>query len=177
MRTLRALGVLVLLGTGAVFLADAAPFGDSRVPLAATAFVLAAAAVFRATDVRFVTPERPSPADVERGYRVPTPGDTFADADESVFRERIRAAAVEAVADTAGCSREVAAEQVEAGVWTDDDLAAAYVAGEEELPLGKRLRLRARGEGPRTHVRTRALDAVERCRERGVRRTNAGGDG
>lgn len=52
-------------------------------------------------------------------------------------REALRSLAVDVVARTEGCSRASALEQVDSGEWTDDPVAAAYVAG--ELPLRRRL--------------------------------------
>lgn len=50
--------------------------------------------------------------------------------------ERVRTAAVEAVAEADGCSRSAARERIESGEWTDDAEAAAFVANDDVDPPG-----------------------------------------
>ena len=116
---------------------------------------------------------------VERPLPVPSAGEPF---DETIagwrfatrifggttgdeVRERLRAAAVAAVAADEGCSRPDARRRVEAGTWTDDDVAAAFLAG-EYTPLGTWLvALRRRETGPEYRARRTVAAIVDR-RER-----------
>lgn len=60
------------------------------------------------------------------------------DADE--VRDDLRALAVDVVARESNCPADVARERVDAGEWTDDPVAAAYVADREaSLPFYRRL--------------------------------------
>jgi hypothetical protein len=58
--------------------------------------------------------------------------------------ERVRAAAVEAVAEADRCSRPAARDRIESGEWTDDRAAAAFVADDELDPPGLAGRLAPR---------------------------------
>ena len=60
--------------------------------------------------------------------------------DREEVREALRSLAVDVVARTDGCSRERALERVDRGEWTDDPVAAAYVAADVGAPPGRRLR-------------------------------------
>lgn len=100
-------------------------------------------------------------ADPEKRYDAPTPGD---DVEESLavagrwsragrmrrrqLRERLSAAAVRAVIDEAGCSREEAARRIRSGEWTDDPVAAAFVSSEVGLSTSQRARLLVRARSP-----------------------------
>lgn len=82
-------------------------------------------------------------------------------------RADLRDLARDVVARRARCSTEEAARRVEAGTWTDDVRAAAYLGGEDAppLPFGRRLADVLRTEPTeRLNVR-RALDAIEVARE------------
>jgi hypothetical protein len=122
--------------------------------------VLLVAVVAGVQALRFVQNRRHSPLqatetpDPERRYEAPTPGD---DADEALgiargwsrrgrrsrtqLRERVGEAAVAAIVDTAGCSREEATERIRRGEWTDDDVAAWFLSDTVELGARERLRL------------------------------------
>jgi hypothetical protein len=102
--------------------------------------------------------------------------DDLTDGERAAVRERLRAAAVTAVAERRTCSRERAATVVAAGDWTDDPSAAAYLAGRPDgddganeeavgrLPLSARLREWA-GAGSSERVRaTRTAEAIPRVR-------------
>lgn len=110
--------------------------------------------------LRFVQERRHTPleatetGDPERRYEAPTPGD---DADESLslasgwsrrgrrsraqLRERVAEAAIAAIVDTTGCTREEAIEKIEQGEWTDDPVAAWFLSDTVELGPRQRLRL------------------------------------
>jgi len=61
-------------------------------------------------------------------------------------RNRVRAIAVDVVADYENCGREAAARRIADGTWTDDRRAAAFLAGADHAPLGVRIRDWASGE-------------------------------
>lgn len=133
---------------------------------------------------------------VERPVPVPTAGEPF---DETIgswrfatrlfgggtaedVRDRLRVAAVAAIAAEEGLSRPAARERVESGTWTDDAAAAAFLAG-RYTPLGTWLRALASGEtGPEYRAR-RTVAAIVAVREseaderRGVRHDHDRRDG
>lgn len=116
--------------------------------------------------------------DVETVETRPTPGDEFdrevanlrSDPRRSVirkqanFRETLEAAAVTAVADRKNCSRDRAREHVEAGTWTDDAHAAAFLGGTEapSPPLLDRVKVAASAESARQFGIRRTADAIAR---------------
>lgn len=124
------------------------------------------------TDERAFVQLRETPPEVaESGRRV---GERFdddlaSDAADAVegdspdrARRRLQRVAVTVVAEIEGCSTDRAKARVGAGDWTDDRIAAAYVAGEEaSLPLSRRLLAWLRPR--RTTVRRveRSVDAIE----------------
>lgn len=76
-------------------------------------------------------------------------------------RERLRSAAIATIAAQEGCSRREARQRVEAGTWTDDDQAAAFLAG-GYTPLGTWLVALANGEtGPEYRARRTVAAIVE----------------
>lgn len=80
--------------------------------------------------------------------------------DDSV-RSRLRSLAVETLVTVDGCSREAARERVDEGSWTDDAVAAAYLADREAtLPFWRRLLAWLRPAATRTRRIERAADAV-----------------
>lgn len=116
--------------------------------------------------------------DVETVETMPTPGDEF---DREVvelrsgprrsiirkrvdFMEELEKAAVTAVADRENCSRDRARERVEAGTWTDDVHAAAFLGGAEapNPPLLDRVLVAARSESPFQFRIRRTADAIAR---------------
>ena len=117
-------------------------------------------------------------ADVETVESMPTPGEEFDRTvatlrsgprrqlirDRADLREEVAAAAVTAVADRENCSPEEAEERIEAGTWTDDPHAAAFLGGAdaERPPLFDRLKLAASPETRFQHRVGRAADAVAR---------------
>jgi len=116
--------------------------------------------------------------DVETVESMPTPGDEF---DEMVaqlrsgprrvlireradLRDALEEAALTAVADRENCSREQAAEALDAGTWTDDVHAAAFLGGADapSPPLLDRVKIAASGESPFQLQIRRTADAVAR---------------
>lgn len=121
-----------------------------------------------------------TPPDPEGVYEVPHPGHRF---DEFVtggpsLRERLvgdrheqASARVREVAlatlTRSGMSRDEARTALDAGTWTDDPVAAAFLATDESPGLGTRVRAALRGESAFAHGARRAADAIaERRRER-----------
>lgn len=114
--------------------------------------------------------------DPERPPSVPAAGDDFDRTVRSLrftlplvgrsarrtVRERLRAAAVEATAHDAGCSRAEAERRVADGTWTDDDAAAAFLAtdGGPSAAVGGRLTALVDGETLGQRRARRAADAV-----------------
>lgn len=114
--------------------------------------------------------------DVETVESMPTSGDEF---DRTVaeirsgprrilireradLREMLKEAALTAVADQENCSREQASEYIEAGTWTDDAHAAAFLGGADapSPPLLDRMKIAASSESPFQHRIRRTADAV-----------------
>lgn len=88
--------------------------------------------------------------------------------DHDAARREVRRLAVSVVAHAEGCPEETAEEAVSAGEWTDDEIAAAYVA-DRESALAFRERLRAWLRPSRTRIDRieRSLSAVERRLDEG----------
>jgi len=61
-----------------------------------------------------------------------TPGDHLLGDVRTDVRRRLRTAAIETAMQTKGCSRANAAAMIAAGEWTDDDVAAAFLATEAD---------------------------------------------
>lgn len=87
------------------------------------------------------------------------------DGDQEPVRERVREAAVRSVMHREGVARERAAARVDAGDWTDDDAAAAFLAEDERTSLTARLLGPLSGPGFRRGAK-RTADEV--CRVEGV---------
>ncbi|ELZ30946.1 hypothetical protein C474_10806 [Halogeometricum pallidum JCM 14848] len=87
------------------------------------------------------------------------------DGDQETVRERVREAAVRSVMHREGVARERAAARVDAGDWTDDDVAAAFLSEDERTSLTARLLGPLSGPGFRRGAK-RAADEV--CRVEGV---------
>jgi|GEM_PF-4230158 len=160
--TIRRVGYVVL-AIGAVGAVAIRPptFGGHPPILFVIAAVILFGGVFRAADIRFATRDRMRPGDVTTGYAVPTPGDIYADLDDTAFQRELREFAVETVATTENCAHDEAETRVEQGVWTDDEVVAAYLAGEDpQLSRRHRLRCRITGTDPMETVRKRTLATV-----------------
>lgn len=117
--------------------------------------------------------EMPAP---ERPTSAPTPGSGF-DAGRRRWalavpvygasrrrrlRGRLRTAAVETVRHADNCDRATAEARVDRGEWTDDDVAAAFLAEGRRVPLGARLRSVLRGRPPVGYAARRTAEAVVR---------------
>jgi hypothetical protein len=90
-----------------------------------------------------------------------------ADGDDDPVRAEIRSLAIDVVARTEGCSATEAESIVEGGEWTDDAVAAAYVADREaSLSLWRRLLAWLRPSRTKFDRIDRALEAIDR-RQRG----------
>jgi hypothetical protein len=119
--------------------------------------------------------------DVETVETMPTPGEEF---DRTVaeirsgprrvlireradLREVLEEAALTAVADRENCSRKRASEFIEAGTWTDDAHAGAFLGGADapSPPFLDRVRLAASTESPFQHRIRRTAEAVARAAE------------
>lgn len=87
------------------------------------------------------------------------------DEKREAVRERVRDAAVRSVMHRDGVARERAAARVDAGDWTDDDAAAAFLGGAERTSVTARLLGPLSGPGFRRGAR-RAVDEI--CRREGV---------
>lgn len=76
-------------------------------------------------------------------------------------RNRLVEGAVRVVTTRRGLEAETARERVQSGTWTDDPIAAAFLADDRPHPLGERLRAAADpGAAYRRRVR-RTLEAIE----------------
>ncbi len=92
---------------------------------------------------------------------------------DRVVRRRLRGATVTALTDQRGVTSREARALVESGGWTDDPLAAAFLApGDVDLPLVTRVREWARGD---RFVRGARAAATELGRVAGSSSSNAGG--
>ena len=123
--------------------------------LACVAVLASAPVIASGRSRNLVQAELPSP---EGPTTAPTAGSSFDDlladrtlavpvlgrAKRRAVQERLRTAAVEAVMHRESCSREAARERVERGEWTDDDAAAAFLAGETGALAAFRTRRDAR---------------------------------
>ena len=98
-------------------------------------------------------------SDFER--RVETAKSAAAAGRDGSVRGRLRSLAVETLVTVDGRSREAARERVEEGSWTDDAVAAAYLADREAtLPFWRRLLAWLRPAATRTRRIERAADAI-----------------
>jgi len=141
-------------------------FGGVAVALAAVA------GLSDRSGVRLRTPpevERPTPAP-EPGERLDEQLDSWrlwlpfvGNSTRETVRERLRSAAVRAVAVDRGWSDRRAAAAVEDGSWTDDPVAAGFAATDSGPTLGVVLRAVGSGETPLRYRVRRTVDAVENC--------------
>jgi hypothetical protein len=116
--------------------------------------------------------------DVETVETVPTPGEAFDDRvaalrsstrrsrvrERDDIREQLAETAITAAARARNCSRAAARERIEAGAWTDDRYAAAFLAGPDgpSLPFRSKLRFVAGPESLGQHQMRRTADAIAR---------------
>ena len=83
------------------------------------------------------------------------------------LRDRVREAAVEAVARDRNCSPEAAATAVDNGTWTDDATAAAFFDTRTSYPLRVRLSAGVRGRSNYWYGLRAAIDGIERIESGG----------
>lgn len=177
------LGVAGSLAVGAVSLASGALAGvvpvEALVALLGNDYLFVAAIAGGALLLALLLAGQNSGAsqvevpDPEGTVTVPAPGDEFAatvdswwlavpfvsEADRRAVRERLRAAAVGAVARTQNCSPTRAADRVREGTWTDDDCAASFLAVDESRG-GEWLTALGRGQTPFAYRARRTADAI-----------------
>lgn len=102
-------------------------------------------------------PTRTTLPDTGTRSPAPTPGARFderladlrsSDADAvAAVRERVRTAAIDALARKEGCSRSVAADRIDAGTWSEDERAVAFLRGDSPaVSVAERARAFAVGE-------------------------------
>lgn len=120
------------------------------------------------------------PPDPELGIETPAPGDEF---DKHIARlstrrgwiggdfdrveNRLRTAAIGAVAAREGIPRHEARDRIADGTWTDDPVAAAFLGGPAvpEPPLNERLRMMVSSTGRFERYAARTADAITALRE------------
>lgn len=167
-------------GEGSIAAALVAAAGNDYV-LAAAVAAVALAVVASVLALRGVGGiDQTTPPEPETVQNAPHPGVAFDRAVEggswspfggdddrrSAARERVRRAVVRSVMHREGLSREDARDRVDAGAWTDDRTAAAFVGDSARVPFGRRL-LGALLPGSRfERGAERAVD--ELCRREGV---------
>jgi len=174
------LGVVGLIGV-------LAPGTIAGIPGGSVALVFVGAAILlqgiRVVDVRRRNrPEELETPDAEVQMELPTPGD---DIDAALryleterrfdrerrrrIRDRLYAAAVEAVERRRGCSTEAAKRAVESGTWTDDPLAASFFTTVETGgTLIDEIRYALRNESSFGRRARAAADAVHRVAVEGA---------
>lgn len=138
------------------------PSGPWAAPVAALAVVVGAL-VFT-VDRPDTAVDRWTPSDPEPGHGVPTPADRFADLHDREIRERLRNRAVASLVAQTECSRADAVAKVDAGAWTDDRIAAAYLADDRRTPRTTRFAGWVRREPADERARRRALAALRELR-------------
>lgn len=174
------LGVVGLIGVLAPGTVAGIPGGSVALVFVGVAILLQG---IRVVDVRRRNrPDELETPDAEVQMELPTPGDDI-DADlryletERRFdrerrrriRERLYAAAVEAVERRRGCSTEEAKRAVERGTWTTDPLAAAFFTNvETDGSLTDELRYALRNESSFGRRARAAADAVHRVAVEGA---------
>lgn len=90
------------------------------------------------------------------------PGDGVGTGRSDVIRTRLRSIAVTTVMRSANCTMAEARERIETGSWTDEPLAATYLAGDERPGLGARLKAALVGTSPdRQAARVAAAEIAE----------------
>lgn len=168
------LGVVGLLGVVAPDAIAGLPAGETALALVGVAILLQGLRVVNYR--RREPPEELETPDTELQLELPTPGDDI-DADlrylaeerrydrerRRRIRNRLHAAAVEAVARRRGCSTEEAERIVDGGEWTDDRRAAAFFATvRDEGSLTDELRYLVRSESLFHRRANRAAAEVHR---------------
>lgn len=149
------------------------------------ALVLLVAALAMVQALRFVQGRRTvelretETGDPELRYEAPTPGDDVAETlaatrrwsrrgrnAQTQLRERVGEAAIVAVMDERGCSREAAYERVRSGEWTDDPIAASFLSREVALTPRERAQLLVAARSPLSRYQAAFARAVRAVAER-----------
>lgn len=151
---------LAVPATGITIPVDAlvSALGNDYLVVAAVGGVAVVAATSVQVSRRVGGISQASPPETEDVHAVPTLGsdfDAFLDrplgfgaADAERFQSMLTRLAVTTVVAESGCSQAAARERVEDGTWTEDPLAAAVLAhDEQESTLTARQRLRAAASG------------------------------
>ncbi|EMA61808.1 DUF7269 family protein [Halorubrum lipolyticum] len=112
-------------------------------------------------------PERRAPAtvpgsDLDERIARTTAASLGGYASRRELRERIRTAAVAAVARDRNCSTGAADRAVAVGTWTDDPTAAAFLSSDASYPVRTRLRAALRGRSRYGYGLRAAIDAIGR---------------
>jgi hypothetical protein len=81
------------------------------------------------------------------------------------LRRRLEESALRAVRRRDDCSLPAAQEAIDEGTWTDDPIAASYLANPEgdvaeRLPMGRRLRFHLSGSSPEIRAARRVADEI-----------------
>lgn len=182
-----AVGLLMLFVPGFAAAVGTGYTAVTLVGLLALVQAVRVARARRATELRAAETD-----DVETVEAMPTPGEEFDRTvaelhsgprrtlvrERSNLRETLADAALTAVADRENCSRERARELLEAGAWTDDPHAAAFLGGPDapSPPLFDRLKVAASGQSAYQFRIRRTADAVARTAGVEIAET-ADGDG
>ena len=173
---LAGLGVLLVAAPG---LAGALPL--PRLAVVVLGLFALVEAVRSVQARRRATPEAAVLPEPEPRYEAPRPGDAFderlatiarrprrtwAGGEHEAVRRRLRSAAVEAAAHRFRLPTPAARRRVDAGTWTDDPAAAAFLGGPDAPgpPWGVRLRATLSGSAFAFYAR-RTADAVVALRE------------
>lgn len=167
--------VAALLGLGIVAGAFGVPF-SLRSAFVTLVGLLALLQGLRYAAVRRSTPRRATDVEApERRHRVPVPGD---DVDEQLdvaggwrgrgvtvrekVRDRLRAALVETLVLRENYTEATATDLVDEGTWTDDPVAAAFVAGDPPpFSLRRRFALFVSSESAFRHAAARTIRAID----------------
>lgn len=100
----------------------------------------------RAPERAYYDEHRTAGTEVDAAFDADPRGADDLDALRQTARGRIREVAVSVVAADESIDREAAARRIDAGSWTDDPRAAAFLGGRRLAPLGIRIRDWASGE-------------------------------
>lgn len=168
---------LLVVGATVALVGPAMPGVDPRPGATAVGVVVAVQALValalarrrRPAPVDLPDPDPPSSGGTRPGAALDDAFDRFGSLDPAArerLRERVAAAAVDAVATAEGCSTPEARERVAAGDWTDDDAAVAYLDDDAPVGLGERVRGWLAGGSARERRARRAVEAVRRRRSR-----------
>lgn len=174
MRIAEPLGVVAVVA-GFVVLGDrslAALLGLDASLLLLLAVLAGVLGIGAVRERRRVDPERAETGDVERRYEAPQPGVEFDDRlagaagfsrptqrRQAELRDRVSEAAADALT-AAGVPDAAAADLIRDGDWTDDRLAAWFLAPRLDLPLRTKLQTLRSGRQLQSAA-ARAIDAVD----------------